>query len=161
VRAWGHFVDLVLEYREGPVMIDDLLIHFVRDKVQLGGLEMCTVECLLNAGANINARYQAGGATVLHLLAYATIFNNFGASLGLTTTRRVIFSSFSFLVEKGADLAIVAEGRTAVDILRDAMATVHILKRNKQHLSDLIDFLQEKKDGRYADSAVETPALSA
>jgi hypothetical protein len=43
VRAWRRFVDLILEYREEPVTIDDLLIHFIREMEQLGYLEQCTV----------------------------------------------------------------------------------------------------------------------
>jgi hypothetical protein len=102
-------------------------------------------ECLLNAGANINARSEAGGTTVLHHLAYTAIFKYSGVGLGPSIAPGVILSGFSFLVEQGADPAIIAEGRTAVDILREAMAAGRIPKYNKQHVLALIDFLQEKK----------------
>ncbi|KAE9372635.1 hypothetical protein N431DRAFT_244388 [Stipitochalara longipes BDJ] len=116
LQAWRSFVELVLKFREESVMIDELLVTFVREKTQFGSLERCTLDCFLRAGANINVMFDR---TILDDLACSATYET--SRIGMRTPLRVILSIFEFLIDRVADPTIVVKMHTAINLLREAM----------------------------------------
>jgi hypothetical protein len=141
LHAWRNIVTLLLKKREETDSLDELLVDYIRYWIALGAWERCTVDCLLEAGANINVTYPPHGRTILHDVALA-LHNSRKISV------QVILSVFEFLVDRGADPTIVVKRQTAVDILRYAIKTARSIEGREEHLLRLDKFLEANPSTR-------------